>query len=65
MPEGPEVKSVAVSLDNKISNFYINDVIVDELSRYYKNHSLLNSLSKLSFPLHIIKVYSKGKKILF
>ena len=65
MPEGPEVKSVAVSLDNKISKLYINDIIIDILSRYYKNPSLLDSLSKVSFPLHILKVYSKGKKILF
>jgi len=65
MPEGPEVKSVAVSLDNKISKLYINDILIDELSRYYKNPSLLNSLSIIKFPLHISKVYAKGKKILF
>jgi DNA-formamidopyrimidine glycosylase len=65
MPEGPEVKSVAVSLNSKISKLYINDIIIDELSRYYKNPSLLNSLSNVKFPLHIFKVYSKGKKILF
>jgi DNA-formamidopyrimidine glycosylase len=65
MPEGPEVKSVAVSLNNKISKLYINDIIIDELSRYYKNPSLVDSLSKIIFPLHILKVYSKGKKILF
>jgi DNA-formamidopyrimidine glycosylase len=65
MPEGPEVKSVAVSLDNKISKLYINDMLIDELSRYYKNPSLINSLSYAKFPLHISKVYSKGKKILF
>jgi formamidopyrimidine-DNA glycosylase len=65
MPEGPEVKSVAVSLNSKISKLYINDIIIDELSRYYKNPSLVNSLSKVIFPLHILKIYSKGKKILF
>jgi DNA-formamidopyrimidine glycosylase len=65
MPEGPEVKSVAVSLDNKISKLYINDILIDELSRYYKNPSLINSLSYIKFPLHISKVYAKGKKILF
>ncbi len=65
MPEGPEVKSVAVSLDNKISKLYINDILIDELSRYYKNPSLLNSLSYVKFPLHISKIYAKGKKILF
>lgn len=65
MPEGPEVKSVAVALNDKIQGLYITQVVIDNLSRYFRNHSLQNSLDKLKFPLKILRVYSKGKKILF
>jgi DNA-formamidopyrimidine glycosylase len=65
MPEGPEVKTVAVSLDAKIKNLYIIALEINHLSRYAKNSQLSDSLKKVDFPLKIIRVYSKGKKILF
>jgi DNA-formamidopyrimidine glycosylase len=65
MPEGPEVKSVAVSLNDKIKDLFITQIEIDNLSRYHRNPSLQNSLDKLKFPLNILHVYSKGKKILF
>jgi formamidopyrimidine-DNA glycosylase len=65
MPEGPEVKTVAVSLDAKIKNLYIIALEINHLSRYDKNPQLSDSLKKVDLPLKIIRVYSKGKKILF
>ena len=65
MPEGPEVKSVAVSLNKKLENLYISNIIINEASRYIRDKSLENSLYSLEFPLQILKIYAKGKKILF
>jgi DNA-formamidopyrimidine glycosylase len=63
MPEGPEVKSVSVSLNAKLSGHTILDIKINEKSRYYKLK--INKFDDVKFPIFISRIYPKGKKIIF
>lgn len=64
MPEGAEVARVAVSLNSKLSGNSIHKILINEKSRYFKAGGIKN-LDSLIFPLKIIRIYSRGKKIIF
>jgi DNA-formamidopyrimidine glycosylase len=64
MPEGAEVRRVADALHDRISGKWIRDIKINEKSRYFKTGGI-EGMYKLSFPLFISCINSKGKKIVF
>jgi formamidopyrimidine-DNA glycosylase len=64
MPEGAEVKAVAVALDAKLCGKWLMTVNINSKSRYAKVGGI-EKVEKIPFPLQLRRVYSKGKKVIF
>lgn len=75
MPEGPEVRIMAEGLHNKCANRFCYGIYVNERSRYYtkpfepfdKDDWVPESNGLIFIPLNctLVRVFSKGKKIIF
>jgi len=63
MPEGPEVHNLAKTLNDLFINCHINNITINEKSRYYKSYFC--GYDKIKYPLIINNIYAKGKKIIF
>ena len=63
MPEGPEVRRIADSLRNRLVGKSILRIEITEKSRYAKNG--LARFGLLKYPLNIISIWSRGKRIVF
>lgn len=71
MPEGPEVRTVAVSLNEKLGskNLYLFNIEWDEFSKFndYNKSSVLINFDKIEvlLPAQIIGITCKGKRLIF
>jgi len=63
MPEGPECRRIAESLNTRLVGKSILRIEITEKSRYAKNG--LPQFNILRYPLNIIGVWSRGKRIVF
>lgn len=62
MPEKPEVQIIALKLNELFTNKLLIDIIWD-ISSVYKDG--LPKYKELGLPLKLLKVYSRGKKVIF
>ena len=63
MPEGPEVRRMAESLQARLAGKSILRITITEKSRSSKNGLLL--FNQLKYPLEINQIVSRGKRIIF
>ena len=63
MPEGPEVRRMAESLQARLAGKSIFRITITEKSRYSKNG--LSLFDRLKYPLEINQIVSRGKRIIF
>lgn len=65
MPEGPEVALFAKYLNDQVAGRSLTNLSINDGSRYYKDGLPLLEDLKALLPLYIVKVRSRGKKIIF